>query len=63
VYKILAPYLNRLTGLFFDYVVEFIEKFALWERTRSAFAPREWTLANMSDEVSARLLYERMAAC
>jgi hypothetical protein len=58
-----APYLNSQNGLFFDDLEDFKVKLALWERTRSAFAPREWTLANMSDEVSARRLYERMAAC
>lgn len=58
-----APYLNDRNGLFFDDLADFKEKFALWERTRSEFTPRDWTLANMSDEVTARLLYQRVVAC
>jgi hypothetical protein len=58
-----APYLNAQNGLFFDDLGDFKEKFALWERTRAVFTPRNWTLDNMSDEVSARLLYQRVSAC
>lgn len=58
-----APYLTEQNGLFFDDLTDFKEKFALWERTRRQFSPRDWTLANMSDEVSARQLYQKVLTC
>jgi hypothetical protein len=58
-----APYLCEDNGLFFDDLEHFKERFAYWVAHRDQFHPRTWTLANMSDEVSARQLYERVTAC
>lgn len=58
-----APYLSEDNGLFFDDLEHFKEQFAYWETHRDLFQPRAWTLANMSDEVCARQLYERVTAC
>lgn len=53
-----APYLSPDTGLFFHDEDEFKVIFEKWERERDTFRPREWVLANMSDESSARLMCE-----
>jgi len=58
-----APYLNDQTGLFFDSIEDFKYKFALWENKKVQFTPRNWTLLNMSDEVCARQLYQKITQC
>jgi len=58
-----APYLCDENGLFFDDLEHFKHQFAYWESHRALFEPRAWVLANMSDEVCARQLYERVTSC
>jgi len=58
-----APYLNQKTGLFFDDLDDFKVQFAYWESHRDQFAPRAWTLENMSDEVCAAQLYNKAIQC
>lgn len=57
-----APYLCAQNGLFFEDFEHFKTQFNYWKIHREQFTPREWTLANMSDEVSANLLYRRVIA-
>lgn len=52
-----APHLTEATGRFFSNRDEFSRVFADWESGCLKFAPREWVLGNMSDEVCARRLY------
>jgi hypothetical protein len=58
-----APYLRPENGLFFDDLKDFKDKFAIWEANQDQFAARAWTLANMSDEVCASLLHQKVTAC
>jgi hypothetical protein len=58
-----APYLTKENGLFFDDLEDFKVKFSYWEAHREQFKPREWTLENMSDEVSASMLYKKVFEC
>ncbi len=58
-----APYLCAQNGLFFDNFEDFKRKFSHWEANRGQFAPREWAVGNMSDEVCATNLYERVTEC
>lgn len=58
-----APYLNPKNGLFFDDFKDFKSQFEYWQSNRIQFAPREWTLANMSDEVCASKLYKKVTKC
>lgn len=55
-----APYLCSQNGLFFDDLEDFKTQFSYWETNREQFTPRMWTLENMSDEVSADMLYQRL---
>jgi hypothetical protein len=55
-----APYLKPENGLFFDDLDDFKVKFAFWETHPDQFAARAWTLANMSDEVCAAMLYKKL---
>lgn len=57
-----APYLNDHNGCFFRNLVEFEKLLNDWESNRLRFAPRQWALENMSDEVCARNLYEIIRA-
>lgn len=52
-----APFLTDATGLFFDNLNHFKTQFGFWQAHREKFTPLAWVLRNMSDEVSARLLY------
>jgi hypothetical protein len=58
-----APYLHPENGLSFTVIGEFRQKFAQWRENPNRFSPRAWTLANMSDEVCASMLYERIMTC
>ncbi len=58
-----APYLCEQNGLFFDDLEQFKQQFAHWQVHRTQFAPRKWVLENMSDEVCARQLYEKVMLC
>jgi hypothetical protein len=58
-----APYLCEQNGLFFDDLEQFKQQFAYWQAHRAQFAPRGWVLENMSDEVCARQLYEKVMSC
>jgi hypothetical protein len=58
-----APYLTPANGLFFDDLEHFQQQFASWDANSARFAARDWTLANMSDEVCARVLYEMVTTC
>lgn len=58
-----APYLCNANGLFFDDLEDFKRQFAFWESNQAQFQPRAWTLDNMSDEVCARRLYEKITSC
>lgn len=58
-----APYLCDQNGLFFDNLEHFKHQFGQWESRRAQFVPRAWTLKNMSDEVCAKLLYDRVTSC
>lgn len=58
-----APYLCPENGLYFNDIEDFKQQFARWEDNPQQFSPREWTLANMSDEVCARKLYEMVTLC
>ncbi len=55
-----APFLTDATGLFFDDLNHFKTQFNFWQTNREQFYPRAWVLENMSDEVSARLLYRHL---
>jgi hypothetical protein len=55
-----APYLHPKNGLFFDDLEDFKKQFGYWAVHREQFSPRAWTLENMSDEVSATLLYRHL---
>lgn len=55
-----APFLTDQTGLFFDDLNDFKEQFAYWQSHREQFAPRDWVMENMSDEVCAAKLYKRL---
>ena len=58
-----APYLCNQNGLFFDDLDHFKQQFAYWQAHRAQFAPRRWVQDNMSDEVSARQLYDKVMSC
>ena len=58
-----APYLCEQNGLFFDDLEQFKQQFAHWQANRAQFAPRTWVLENMSDEVCARQLYDKVMSC
>jgi len=58
-----APYLCDQNGLFFDDFEHFKTQFSYWQAHRLQFAPRAWTLVNMSDEACARQLYEKVMSC
>lgn len=58
-----APYLHPQNGLFFDDLEDFKIQFIYWESHREQFKARAWTLANMSDEVCAKLLYDKVTKC
>ena len=51
-----APYLHKENGLFFDDFDHFKIVFMQWVSMKSSFQPRQWVLANMSDEVCAKML-------
>lgn len=55
-----APYLNEENGLFFTDNDDFKLKFDYWEKNKYQFKPRDWVLKNMSDEVSAKKLFEEL---
>lgn len=55
-----APYLCEQNGLFFDDLEQFKQQFAHWQEHRAQFAPRGWVLENMSDDVCARQLYDKV---
>ena len=55
-----APYLCPQNGLFFNDLEDFKIQFRYWESHREEFTPRAWTLKNMSDEVCADMLYQRL---
>jgi hypothetical protein len=57
-----APFLTPTTGLFFNDLDHFKEQFAYWQSHRDQFTPRKWVMGNMSDEVSARLLYRHLVS-
>jgi hypothetical protein len=58
-----APYLCEQNGLFFDDLEHFKQQFAFWQDNRVQFSPRRWLLENMSDEVCARRLYDKVMSC
>jgi hypothetical protein len=58
-----APYLCEQNGLFFDDLEQFKQQFAYWQAHRAQFPPRGWVLENMSDEVCARQLYDKVMSC
>lgn len=58
-----APYLDPANGLFFDDFEDFKRRFLIWEANPKQFSARAWTVANMSDEVCAKRLYEKVALC
>lgn len=45
-----APYLSDTTGLEFRHVEELTAILENWDQLRARFRPREWVLANMTDE-------------
>lgn len=55
-----APFLNEATGLFFDDLNDFKQQFEYLQNHRKQFTPRNWVMKNMSDEVSARILYRHV---
>ena len=58
-----APYLDSQNGLFFNDYEHFKEQFCNFKKNHKQFAPRSWILANMSDEVCARQLYDKLFPC
>lgn len=58
-----APYLCDQNGLFFDDLEHFKHQFSYWESHRAQFVPRACALGNMSDEVCAKLLYDKVTSC
>lgn len=57
-----APYLSLNTGEFFSDENSFLEILKKWESEEFNFKPREWCLANMSDEACAKHLL-KIAQC
>lgn len=55
-----APYLTADNGAFFVDLDGFKDQIEAWEANRSRFQPRQWTIANMSDEVCAKMLINRI---
>lgn len=55
-----APYLHPSNGRFFDDLEDFKSKFLEWESDPGQFTPRDWVLVNMSDEVCAQMLYNKV---
>lgn len=55
-----APFLTPSTGALFDNFGDFQHQFDLWRHGLHAFRPRQWVLEHMSDEVSARDLYNKL---
>ena len=58
-----APYLAPQNGLFFNDLEDFKIQFKYWLTHREQFSPRKWILENMSDEVCAATLYQKVAQC
>jgi len=55
-----APFLTPATGAFFHDLHDFKRQFELWRSGQHVFCPRDWVLANMSDEVCAENLYNQL---
>lgn len=58
-----APYLRPQNGLFFDDLEDFKAQLCYWESHQDQFTPRAWVLENMSDEVCASMLYQKITGC
>lgn len=58
-----APYLGSQNGLFFDDYDHFKVQICHFKKDHEQFTPRSWTLANMSDEVCAKQLYDKLFPC
>lgn len=58
-----APYLNESNGLFFKDFNHFKQQFEFWNLNRQSFTPRSWVMQNMTDMVSAHLLYQKVMSC
>ena len=58
-----APYLNASTGDFFDNFRDFRTKFNSSLNNSEKFKPRDWVINNMSDEVIAQNLYNKISQC
>lgn len=58
-----APYLCERNGLFFQDFNDFKIQFTYWLNNREQFKPRAWTIENMSDEVCAKQLYNKVMQC
>ena len=53
-----APYLTAATGVEFRTITELQALVDRWEGLRSRFAPRDWVLANMTNEICARSYWD-----
>jgi len=53
-----APYLTKQSGIFFDNLDDFKNKFEIWEKNPRIFSPREWVLDNLTDEICASKLLD-----
>lgn len=49
-----CPYLTEKTGVTYAEMSELEEIISNWDKYADTFSPREWAIANMSDEVCAR---------
>lgn len=58
-----APYLDEGNGIFFDQLEDFKSIFENWSSNKIRFSPRKWTLENMSDEVCASKLCNKIKKC
>jgi hypothetical protein len=55
-----APYLCKSNGIFFDDLEQFKQKINYWQAHREQFHPRRWVIENMSDEICAKRLLEKI---
>jgi hypothetical protein len=53
-----APYLSERTGASFASATQLEQLLAKWDEVRGILRPREWVLANMTDEICAAAYWE-----
>lgn len=56
-----APYLRQENGIFFANLSDFQEKLKMFKMGELSFEPRRWLEKNMTDEVSAKMLMDKIS--